>query len=148
MEKLPPSVRVLSSSQRKIESGLESLTAFEMLRDDGARYLVEVLARTTETDRSASVVTTLVARKFGSQHQDSPDETDVLITLTDITKGDVEGDERWDTVEHTLISKKGIERQPARRVKHSVGQTTPSMQDLLGRVAEFLKRNPPRDPSL
>jgi len=41
----------------------------------------------------------------------------VETAFVDITKGNIEGDYRWDTIELTALTEDGIYKSPARRVR-------------------------------
>jgi len=142
MGKLISSMRVLNSSKKNIENGTELVTTIEVLREDGAKWLADGLVRTTETDKSISVVGTVVIRKFASHQDTRPSDTDVLTTLIDTAKGEVEGDHRWDTVELTSITKEGIHKAPAQRRRSSLAhrQTELSDQEALDRVLAIVNR--------
>lgn len=109
--------RVLNSSNREIENGKEFVLTVEILREDGTKYLYDGLARRTETDKCISAVATCVIHRFASQQDNSPSGTDVLTCLIDTQKGETEGDHRWDTVQLTFITSKGIDKRPAQRLK-------------------------------
>ena len=109
--------RVLDSSKREIENGNEVAVSFEILRENGTKYLSDALVRKTEKDKSISLVAAWVINRFASPQDTSPSGTDVLTYLLDTMKGETEDGHRWDTFQGTVISGKGIHKLPAQRVK-------------------------------
>jgi hypothetical protein len=134
------SVRVLTSSKKKIENGTELVTTIEVLCEDGVKCLADGLLRVTETDKSMSLVASMLMRNFAAHQDTSPSETNLITTVMDTVKGEVEGDHRWDTVEMTTITKEGIHKGPAQRRKRSLAQhrTELSEKEAMDRVAAFL----------
>lgn len=139
MGKAISSMRVLNSSKKKIEDSTEHVATIEVLAE-GARYLCDSLGRATETDTYINLVTAFVIRTFASAQDDSPSQTDVVATFTDIAKGEVEGDHRWCTFEHTIITKQGVGRLPAQKRKCPLANRLAALseQDALDHVVAFL----------
>jgi hypothetical protein len=132
MGKLISSMRVLNSSKKTIESGTELVLTMEIFREDGTKVLADGLQRTTETDKSISVVIAMRMRTFASPQETSPSETNVTTALMDTVKGEVEGDHRWDTVETTLITNGGIHKTPAQRLKRPLAHRQTELSDQEG----------------
>jgi hypothetical protein len=138
--KKPISAQMLEHSEKRIDNGTESLMTTELVGADGARYVYDGLVRWIETDTKINRIMTVRTRRFASKDDATPSNSEVTTILADTTKGEVEGDNRWDITEYTLVNSEGVHKSPAFRHKRSIlsGSTKRSEQEVLDQVISFL----------
>ena len=85
--------------------------------DNGVKHVTDGIIRSIETNEKINCVMTMRTRIFASQGHATPIHSMVETAFVDITKGNIEGDYRWDTIELTALTEDGIYKSPARRVR-------------------------------
>jgi hypothetical protein len=123
------SARTLGHSEKRTNGGSEDVITTEVMAADGAKYIFDGIIRSAETAEKLSRVTTMHVRKYASKDDQVPQNTEVITILDDITKGDIEGDYRWDTVELTLVTGEGIHKSPPMRVKRRIVTKSAELSD-------------------
>ena len=113
----------------------------EVLGANGGKYIFDGLIRSTETDAKINRITTIRTRKFDPKDAEVPYETEMITILEEITKGELDGDYRWDTAEFTFVTKDGLQRFPAQRNRQRIaksGSTPKSEQEISDQVFKVL----------
>jgi hypothetical protein len=110
-------MRIIERKETKIGDQTETSVQIEFVGANNVKHLSDQLMRSTDTNDRISHVATMLVRKFASKDDSTPVESDVMTTITDITKGEIEGDYRWATIESTLVSAVGIQKSAPRQIK-------------------------------
>lgn len=116
----PISTRLVEHSETKVDNCTETTAQIELVGDNGVKHITDALLRSIETDVKINRVLTMRTRIFSARDDSAPAHSTVLAIFTDISNGEIEGGDRWATVESTIVSEAGIQKLPARKLKRSL----------------------------
>jgi hypothetical protein len=113
----PTSMRIVERKETKIGDQTERSMQIEIVGANNVKWVQDQLSRSVETEDRTSHITTMLLRRFASKEDSTALESEVITTIADITKGEIEGDYRWATVESTLVTTSGIHKAEPRKIK-------------------------------
>jgi hypothetical protein len=90
----PTSMRIVERKETKIGDQTEASMQIEIVGANNVKWVQDQLIRSVETEDRISHVTTMLLRKFASKDDSNALESEVMCTIADVIKGEIEGDYR------------------------------------------------------
>jgi hypothetical protein len=140
----PISVRVVERNETRIGDQTEMTLQVESVGRNNVKHVSDHLARIVETETYINRIGITLIRKFASKNDATSVESEVMVTIYDCAKGEIEGDFRWTTIERTVVSAAGIQKLGPRRMKLPLkdpmaGRTDQEFAEEISKIAKEMK---------
>jgi hypothetical protein len=112
----PVSVRLVERKETRIGNQTETFVQVELVDSNSVKRVIDQLSRLIEDGDRITHIMIMSIHRFISKESSSPAESEVIATIVDSAKGEIDGDRRWLTNKSTIVTAAGIHKTAPSRV--------------------------------